>query len=316
MNKKMHIAVIGAGTIGSGWIACFLAKGQTVSVFDPNPDTMGLVPKRLESVWPILKAMDSSIPDQIPDYRPAASLKDAVGSADFVQESGPENEELKTELLAQIDRAAPADAIIASSSSSLLISRLQSECARPERCLVGHPFNPPYLVPLVEIVASDINPASVVKQAEDFYLAMGKRPLVLAKEISGYIANRLQNAVFKEAMHLVAEGVATVTEIDAAMKYGPGLRWAFMGPFLTFALGGGTGGMQRYFDIFGDEIATSWRELGNPQLTPDLVETVIRQADEFFERRSIEDSIRWRDDALAQLCKLARLIESETDRDW
>ena len=315
MRKTRNIAIVGAGTIGCGWIACFLAKGQTVSVFDTNQNTMELIAKRLEDIWPILTTTDPSIPDGIPDFQLATSIEDAVGSAGFVQESGPENEELKIELLAQISAAAPAEAIIASSSSSLLVSRLQSKCSRPERCLVGHPFNPPYLVPLVEIVASDINTASVVKQTEDFYLEMGKQPLVLSKEISGYIANRLQNAVFKESMHLVSEGVATVAEIDAAMKYGPGLRWAIMGPFLTFALGGGMGGMRRYFDIFEEEIATSWQELGNPQLTPDLVETVIRQADEFFQRRSIGDSIRWRDESLAQVCKLAKLIQCNLEQE-
>ena len=312
MDKTMHIAVIGAGTIGAGWLACFLAQGQRVSVFDPDPTSMRLVHERLESAWPVLQQMSANLPETIPDYRFATSLEEAVCGVDFVQESGPENEDLKTELLAQIDAEAPTDAIIASSSSSLLVSRLQSKCSHPGRCLVGHPFNPPYLIPLVEIVASSVNPPSIVRRAEDFYRAMGKQPLILSKEIPGYIANRLQNAVFRESMHLVAEGVASVAEIDAAMKHGPGLRWAIMGPFLTFALGGGTGGMQRYFDIFEEEMATSWRELGNPELTPELIKKIIRQSEDFFEQSSIEETVRWRDESLAQICKLAHHVDRWT----
>lgn len=305
------IAVVGAGTIGSGWITSFLSRGQNVTVYDPNPEAMERVPGMIAQAWSILRSFDQTIPQDIPAYTMANSLEEAVKGADFVQESGPENEELKTELLSRIDAFAPPDAIIASSSSSLLVSRIQSKCVHPERCLVGHPFNPPYLIPLVEVVAGPANTPAIIRRTEDFYRAMGKQPLVLRKEISGYIANRLQNAVFKESLHLVAEGVASIAEIDAAMTYGPGLRWAFMGPFLTFALGGGKGGMRRYFEIFEEEITKSWQELGTPELTPELVETVIEQSAEFFENRSIDETILWRDQSLAQIRSLAQKISKQ-----
>lgn len=308
MTEIKTIAVVGAGTIGAGWAAYFLSRGLHVRAFDPQPESLARLPERISRVWPVLREVDGSVAETIPEITLAASMEEALADVDFVQESGPENEDLKIRLFAEMDRAAPPKAIIASSSSSLLVSRLQSACAHPERCLVGHPFNPPYLIPLVEIVAGPETAAWAVESAEKFYREIGKQPLVLAREISGYIANRLQNAVFKEAMHLIQTGTATVEDVDNAMRYGPGLRWAFMGPFLTYALGGGTG-MQRYFEIFEEEIATSWNELGQPEMTDELRETVIAQAEAFFIKRPVAEVASRRDAALVNVLKATSVLD-------
>lgn len=309
METIRTVATIGTGTIGAGWVACFLSRGLSVRAFDPNPESLARLPQAVEKAWPILRSIDPSIPERIPDILLAGSLAEALDGADFVQESGPESVELKIKLFAEMDAAAAPSAIIASSSSSLLVSRLQSACAHPERCLVGHPFNPPYLIPLVEIVAGPQTAEWAVTGAEQFYRAAGKQPLVLAKEITGYIANRLQNAVFKEAIHLVQIGAATIEDVDNAVRFGPGLRWAFMGPFLTYALGGGTGGMKRYFEIFKEEMESSWADLGEPRLTDELRETVIAQAEAFFKTRPPADVAARRDLALVNVLKAASLVD-------
>lgn len=308
MNKLTKIAVIGTGTIGAGWAACFLANGLTVRAYDPSEENLSRLPETVARAWGILRQLDPSLPETAPEATLARSMEEALEDAEFVQESGPEREDIKIRLFSQMDAAAPPEAVIASSSSSLLVSRLQSACTHPGRCLVGHPFNPPYLIPLVEIVNGPETEAWATEKAERFYRQIGKQPLVLAKETPGYIANRLQNAVFKEAMHLVQAGVATIDDVDKAMRYGPGLRWAFMGPFLTYALGGGTG-MRRYFEIFEEEITNSWNDLGQPRMTEELRETVIEQADAFFHERTVEDVAAMRDAALVELLKTTSKIK-------
>lgn len=308
MRKLTRIAVIGTGTIGAGWAACFLSKGLTVTAYDPHRASLQALPQKIANAWAILSDLDPALPACPPEVTFADSLEQALEDAEFVQESGPEEERLKIDLFRRMDAAAPLDAVIASSSSSLLVSRLQSACIHPDRCLVGHPFNPPYLIPLVEIVRGPKTSTSTVTKAEAFYRQIGKRPLVLEKEIPGYIANRLQNALFKEAMHLIQSGAATADQVDKAVRYGPGLRWAFMGPFLTYALGGGTG-MRRYFDIFGEEIESSWKDLGQPTMTNELREEVIEQANALFGKRCIEDVAVRRDAALVELLKTTSRID-------
>ncbi len=308
MKELTKIAVIGTGTIGAGWTACFLANGLTVRAYDPSEESLSRLPGAVAKAWGILRQLDPSLPETAPAASLAGSMEEALEDAEFVQESGPEREDIKVRLFSEMDAAAPPETVIASSSSSLLVSRLQSACAHPGRCLVGHPFNPPYLIPLVEIVNGPKTETWATEKAERFYQQIGKQPLVLAKEIPGYIANRLQNAVFKEAMHLVQAGVATIDDVDKAMRYGPGLRWAFMGPFLTYALGGGTG-MRRYFEIFEEEITNSWNDLGQPRMTDELRETVIKQADAFFRERAVDDVAGMRDTALVELLKTTSRIK-------
>lgn len=305
MTKIRNIAVIGTGTIGRSWAALFLTKGLTVHAHDPYPESLTALPRYVEQLWPTLAegaALRSSWRDHLVI---ADSLAAAVAPADFVQENGPEDETVKPELIAAIDRCARGTTPIASSSSGLPVTTLQSQCLRPERVLVGHPFNPPHLVPLVEVVASARTSPDVVDAAMGFYHGIGKRPLRVRKEIQGYIANRLQNALFREAVHLVQEEVATVTDVDDALRYGPGLRWALMGPFLTYALGGGEGGMRRYFEIFAQELDFAWRDLGAPVLDDALRKRIIDQTEHMLGCLELEELRSRRDRAIADIVSLA-----------
>jgi len=192
-----------------------------------------------------------------------------------VQEQAPEREEIKQPLLARIDAVLPPEIVIASSSSGLLISRLQSACQHPERCVGGHPFNPPHLIPLVEVVGGERTAPATIEQAMAFYAAIGKRPIHIRREVAGHVANRLQAALWREAVHLVASGVASVADVDTAISEGPGLRWALMGPHLTFHLAGGTGGMPHFLDQLGPPLEGWWNDLGQPSLTPEVREALI-----------------------------------------
>jgi len=190
--------------------------------------------------------------------------------ADFVQENAPEREPVKRALLARLDAVVPPEVVIASSSSGLLITRLQADCGHPERCLIGHPFNPPHLIPLVEIVGGERTAPAAIERALAFYRAIGKRPIHIRREVAGHVANRLQAALWREAVHLLAAGVASVADIDAAISEGPGLRWALMGPHLTFHLAGGSGGMAHFLDQLGPPLESWWDDLGSPRLTPEI----------------------------------------------
>jgi len=224
-----HVAVIGAGTIGASWAAYFLSRGLSVTASDPSPGAPDLIRRMVENAW-----------------RFEADPVAAVAGADFVQESAPERLDVKQPLLARLDAALPADVVIASSTSGLLASRLSELCAHAERVVIGHPFNPPHLIPLVEVVGGAKGSPEAVRAAMEFYRAIGKYPIEIKKEVPGHLANRLQAALWREAVHLVAEGVASVADVDAAISEGPGLRWALMGPHTTFHLAGGEGGMAHF----------------------------------------------------------------------
>jgi carnitine 3-dehydrogenase len=268
-----RVATIGAGTIGASWVAVFLARGLAVAASDPAPGAEAFLKRFVEAAWPSLARL-APLPDAPPwdalsfHAEPEAAL---VG-AEFVQESAPEHEDLKRALLARLDVALDPSVVIASSSSGLLMSRIQGECRHPERCVIGHPFNPPHLVPLVEVVGGQQTAPWAIEHALAFYGAIGKAPIHIRREVRGHVANRLQAALWREAVHLVAEGVASVADIDTAISAGPGLRWALMGPHLTFHLAGGVGGIAHFLDQFAGPIADWWRDLGNPALTPDLCE--------------------------------------------
>jgi carnitine 3-dehydrogenase len=222
-----------------------------------------------------------------------------------VQESGPEREDLKIELFAEIDAALPPEVIIATSSSGLLISRVSVKCKHPERCVIGHPFNPPHLIPLVEVVGGGKTSAATITAAMDFYRDIGKRPIHIKKEVRGHVANRLQVALWREAVHLVAEGVVSVADADAAIAYGPGLRWALMGPHLTFHLAGGEGGMQHFMDHLGSPIQGWMDDLGTTRLTPPVQKEIIEGVAEEAGKRSIADLQRWRDRKLIDILKVS-----------
>jgi carnitine 3-dehydrogenase len=265
-----RVAVVGAGTIGASWTAVFLAHGLQVAASDPAPDAEARLRRFIDDAWPVLARL-SPLPASPPHHAltVCGDPESAVAGADFVQENAPEREAVKQALLARIDAVLPPDIVIASSSSGLLISRLQAACRHPERCVIGHPFNPPHLIPLVEVVAGERTAPETVERAMAFYAGIGKRPIHIRREVPGHVANRLQAALWREAVHLVASGVASVADVDTAISEGPGLRWALMGPHLTFHLAGGSGGMAHFLDQLGPPLESWWGDLGHPSLTPE-----------------------------------------------
>jgi 3-hydroxyacyl-CoA dehydrogenase len=301
-----RVAVIGTGTIGASWAAFFLARGLSVAASDPAPQAESALRQFIGAAWPALRRLGAAeMPplDRL-DFHPEPEA--AASGADFVQENAPEREPVKREVLRRLDAVLPAPVVIASSSSGLLMSRLQADCRHPERCVIGHPFNPPHLVPLVEVVGGDKTAPATIERALAIYAALGKRPIHIRREVKGHVANRLQAALWREAVHLVAAGVANVGDIDTAISEGPGIRWALMGPHLIFHLAGGTGGIAHFLDQFADPIEDWWQDLGQPQLT----ETVRRQLAEGIAAeaagRNIADLAAERDRLLVELLALKR----------
>ena len=303
---SQRIAVIGAGTIGASWAAIFLARGHEVSASDPSPNAEAFARRFIGNAWPTLEKLGRVVKGASQERitfhaTPAAACK----GANFVQESGPEREDLKIEVFAAIDAATPKDVVIASSSSGLLISRVTVKCKHPERCVIGHPFNPPHLIPLVEVVGGEKTSAETIAKAMEFYRALGKHPIHIKKEVRAHVANRLQVALWREAIHLVAEGVVSVADVDAAIAYGPGLRWALMGPHLTFHLAGGEGGMTHFMDHLAEANQTWMDDLGTPRLTPDVQKTIIDGVAKEAGGRTIADLQRWRDRKLIEILKVS-----------
>jgi len=303
-DQVRRVAVVGAGVIGGGWALHYLRMGLDVDVYDPAPQARRDLLGMLEDTWPLLERMG---------LRPGASparivlhenMEAAVGPADLVQENSPEDGALKRRVLADIDRAARPDAVIASSTSGFAMTMLQADCARPERCVVGHPFNPPYLIPLVEVVGGERTDPAAVEWLAAFYAAAGKRPLRLTRELPGFVGNRLQEAMWREALHMVANGEATVEEIDESIAYGPGLRWAQMGPCLTFHLAGGSGGMAHMLDHFGAALLEPWTRLAAPPLTAELRERMVDGCLREADGRPVAELERTRDEFLAELLVL------------
>ncbi len=307
-----HVAVVGAGVIGSGWAARFLGAGLDVTAWDPSPDAAGKARASVEAAWPAMSRRGVA-----PGASPArltfcASLEDCVAGADFVQENAPERESLKQDLLARIDAANP-DAIVASSTSGLLPTILSAKMQRPERMLVGHPFNPVYLLPLVELVGGEKTAAATVDEAGAFYTSVGMRPLRVRKEIVGFVADRLMEALWREALWLVNDDIATTEEVDAAVVYGCGLRWALMGTFLTFHLAGGEGGMRHMLHQFGPALKLPWTRLVAPELTEALIDKVADGCEAQAAGRSIRDLEARRDAFLVDLLALVQKYWPEAE---
>jgi 3-hydroxyacyl-CoA dehydrogenase len=303
MTKR--VAVIGAGTIGASWAAIFLARGLEVTAYDPAPQGEAFARRFIANAWPTLETLGwvgkGASQDRIAFFKTAA---EAAKGAEFVQESGPEREDAKIALLAEIDGAAPPESVIASSSSGLLISRVSVKCRHPERCVIGHPFNPPHLIPLVEVVAGEKTSTKAVDDAMAFYREIGKHPIRINKEVPGHIANRLQAALWREAVYLVADGVASVADVDAAIAYGPGLRWALMGPHLTFHLAGGEGGMTNFMSHLRPALET-WLSDRDPNFTPDVQKTIVDGVGKEAAGRTIGDLQKWRDRKLIEILKVS-----------
>ena len=313
-EQVRRVGLVGAGVIGGGWALHYLRMGFDVDIYDPGPRAREGIATMLAEIWPLMERIgvrQGASPDRITFH---ADLADAVADADVVQENTPENGPSKRGVIAEIDRATRPDVIIASSTSGFAMTMLQADCRNPERCVVGHPFNPPYLIPLVEVVGGERTDPAAVDWLATFYAAVGKRPLRLTRELPGFVGNRLQEAMWREALHMVAAGEATVEEIDEAIAYGPGLRWALMGPCLTFHLAGGSAGMEYMLDHFGAALLEPWTRLQAPPLTADLrermVEGCLRQAG----GRSVAELERWRDEFLAELLALVDRFAVATEQ--
>ena len=301
-----RVAVIGTGTIGASWAAIFLARGFEVAAADPVAGAEGFARHFIENAWPALQKLGLTVSGASAQHMSFhGDVAAAVKGAEFVQESGPEREDLKIELFAEIDAALPGDTVIASSSSGLLISRVSAKCKKPQRCVIGHPFNPPHLIPLVEVVGGEKTSAQAVAAAMDFYKALGKRPIHIKKEVRGHVANRLQAALWREAIHLVAEGVISVADADAAVAFGPGPRWALMGPHLTFHLGGGEGGMTHFMAHLAGPMQSWMDNLGATRLTEPVRQLIIDGVAAEAGPRSIGDLERWRDRKLIEILKVS-----------
>ncbi|MFJ7786806.1 3-hydroxyacyl-CoA dehydrogenase NAD-binding domain-containing protein [Streptomyces albidoflavus] len=290
-----RVACVGAGVIGGGWVAHFLARGYDVTAWDPAPDAAQKLRRLVDAAWPALTSLglaEGASPDRL---TVTETLEQAVAKAEFVQESAPEKLDLKRDLLTRLDAATPPGVVIASSTSGYPMTDMQTTAADPSRLVVGHPFNPPYLIPLVEVVGGEHTDPAAVAWAARFYEAAGKSVITMDNEVPGFIANRLQEALWREALHMVANGEATVRDIDLSITEGPGLRWAVMGPMLTFALAGGEGGMAHMLDHFGPSLKSPWTRLEAPALDRELYDAVVAGCDEAADGRSIADLVAERD---------------------
>jgi len=301
MSEVGRIALLGAGVVGAGWAARFAVNGIDVRVHDPDPRAGARIDETLEDAARAYARLTLAPPVPPGRIEVVGSIEEAVADAEFVQESVPEREEVKRPLLAAASQAARPDAIIASSTSGLLPTRLQAGCAAPERVLVGHPFVPVYLLPLVEVVGGEATSAETKERAADLYRAVGMHPLVLDTEIDAFVADRLLEAVWREALHLVNDGVATAEQIDEAIAFGPGLRWSVMGTFLLYRLAGGEAGMGHFLEQFGPTLALPWSHVEGPELTEALADRIARQSDAQAAGRSIRELTRLRDDCLVSV---------------
>lgn len=306
-DEARCVALLGAGVIGAGWAARFAVNGIDVRVHDPDPRASARLAETLEDARRAYARLTLAPPVPPGRITVAASVPEAAADADFIQESAPEREDVKRRLLAEASRAAPDDVVIASSTSGLLPTRLQADCAAPERVCVGHPFHPVYLMPLVEVVGGGETAPETKARAAAVYRSVGMHPLVLNTEIDAFIADRLLEAVWREALHLVNDGAATADEIDQAIVYGPGLRWSVMGTFLSYRLAGGAAGMRHFLEQFGPTLELPWTHLEAPELTDDLIARIVAQSDAQAAGRSLRDLARLRDDCLVSVMQGLRL---------
>jgi len=295
------VAIVGAGVIGSGWAARMLASGLQVRIWDPNPESFEPSRLAIKRAWPALVARGiakNSVPIAA-EY--CNSLPDACADVQWVQEAAPEDAEIKIALFQQLEPLIDQHCIIASSSSGLLPTELQNGLNHPQRLLVGHPFNPVYLLPLVELVPGSKTSPTRVDQACEFYKQLQMKPLIVRKEIEGYLSDRLQEALWRELLHLVKDNVATTSELDDAVRYGPGLRWAIMGTALTFHLAGGAGGMRHMLEQFGPALELPWTHLKAPTLTPELIERMVAGTAQQAGDQSIAELEALRDECLVSI---------------
>ncbi|MFF7749124.1 3-hydroxyacyl-CoA dehydrogenase NAD-binding domain-containing protein [Streptomyces sp. NPDC007971] len=296
-----RVAIVGTGTIGASWATHYLVRGFDVTATDPAPTAETALRSYVEAAWDAAASIGLAPGASRERLSFTADMRQAVADADLVQENAPERPELKVKLFAEIDDASPPDAIIASSSSGITMSTIQADCRHPERTVIGHPFNPPHIVPLVEVVGGTRTAPETVQDVMSFYAAIGKKPIHLKKELPGHVANRIQAALYREVVYLVQEGVLDVADSDDAVSWGPGLRWGVMGPHLLWHLGGGEGGIQHFMDTLMPRMVSSWQDLGTPDFTPELQETIVAGVLKEADSHSVHELAARRDAMLSAL---------------
>ena len=296
-----NIAVIGIGVIGTGWIIRFLYNQKKIKVYDPNIEQKKNLLKEIKRVEPTLKKIYKKKINLSKQLEFSKSLKDAVENADLIQENAPENENLKKNLIKEISEYSKINSIIASSSSGLLPSKIQSKCKNPKRLIIAHPFNPVYLLPLVELVAGKKTDKKFINKANLFYSNIGMKTLILKKELPGYLSDRLQESIWRESLHIINEGYASTQDLDDAIIYGPGLRWSLMGTFLTFHLAGGKMGMAHMLEQFGPALKLPWTKLKAPVLSKSLKNKIIQGTKKQSKNKSIDKLCNTRDNFLIDL---------------
>jgi 3-hydroxyacyl-CoA dehydrogenase len=299
-----RIAIVGTGVIGASWAAQYLARGFDVVATDPAPDAEARLRQYVDDAWDALTTIGLAEGASRARLGFTPDMARALSQADLVQESGPERPDFKMKLFADMDAATPADSLIASSSSGITPSVMQSQCRHPERILVGHPFNPPHLVPLVEVVGGKATAPDALRQAMKFYASIGKKPILLRKEMPGHVANRLQAALYREVLYLIEQEVLSVSDADAAVSWGPGLRWALMGPNLQYHVGGGAGGIHHFLQGVFEGLRPVFDSLGDPGITPELKRRVAEGVLSEAGSRSVEQLARHENEQLVALLQL------------
>jgi 3-hydroxyacyl-CoA dehydrogenase len=305
LNQSVHrIAIVGTGVIGASWAAYYLARGFEVVATDPGPQAEANLRQYVDDAWPLLTQVGLSPGASRDRLTFSPDMNRALAQADWVQENAPERPDFKIKLFAQMDEATPPNSIIASSSSGITMDVIQSGCKRPERCVIGHPFNPPHVVPLVEVVGGAKTSEATIERAMAFYADVGKKPVRLYKSLPGHVANRFQAALYKEVLYLVQQGVLSVADADVAVCYGPGIRWGVMGPSLQWHVGGGQGGIKHFMEHLMDPLAAMMKTLGTPEITPQLKQIVVDAVLKEAGGRSVEQLAREENSVLTGLLKL------------
>jgi carnitine 3-dehydrogenase len=299
-----RIAIVGTGVIGASWAAYYLAHGFDVTATDPGPNAEANLRKYVDDAWESLSTIGLSSGASRDRLHFTTDIKKAVVAADFVQENAPERPDFKIKLFADLDDATPSDSIIASSSSGITMDVIQSGCKRPERCVIGHPFNPPHIIPLVEVVGGAKTSEETIEQAIAFYAAIGKKPVRLYKSLPGHVANRFQAALYKEVLYLVQQGVLSVEDADTAISYGPGLRWGVMGPSLQWHLGGGPNGIHHFMEHLMPPLAGMIKALSTPDVTDALKQSVVDGVTKEAGTRSVDELAKRENDVLVGLLAL------------
>jgi len=296
LSRYQNVTVIGAGAIGLSWTGLFLANGLRVTVNDPRADIKEVTLKGIEEITPTLKALGYDVSNLINNLYFEHDLNKSIKDADLIQENGPENVEFKQNLYAQIEASSKPTVLVLSSSSGIPASVFAEKMKNAGRVLIGHPFNPPHLIPLVEVVPGKRTSKEAVAEAVQFYTAIGKSPIVIEKEIPGFVANRLQSALFRESIYLVSQGVVSIESLDQIVSSSIGLRWAAAGPFKTFTLGGGPGGFPHFLKHLGPPLESSWKNLGNPQLDQYTTDLLLEQSNNSYRKIPYEELLKERDE--------------------